>query len=374
VVSLPLAPVLPLVLTFGQGSSPAATCVSYDIYTNTITVACNSNLSSIYQIVNDKSVLEKDAHGVWILNAIIKVNPQAKLTIDRTDTSWLKITNKILQESQPNFISISGNAKIDGVKITSWDPFSDSVIRQNVKGSIPRPYIMITKGAGTVNVSNSEIASLGYNSFPSNGFSYSTGGNGSSIINNTFHDMWDGFYSDHVGFITIKNNKYYNNLRYGIDPHTGSHDLSIIGNLAYNNSAIGIICSENCYNILFNSNTVHNNGLAGLMFSRDTNNSTAEKNYAYNEKIGISIFSSSNDKVHNNLLKSTIRAIYIGGSSSGNHVHNNTVVNATVGIYFADIHPKNNVLENNNLNNITYPTMIIGTNNIGRNNVVVYNK
>jgi hypothetical protein len=44
-----------------------------------------------------------------------------------------------------------------------------------------------------------------------------------------------------------------------------------------------------------------------------------------------------------------------------------------VGIYFADDHPKNNVLENNNLNNITYPTMISGTNNIGRNNFV-YNR
>jgi poly(beta-D-mannuronate) C5 epimerase len=366
-----LASVLPSMLIFAQGSP--ARCINYNIFTNTITVTCNTNLSKIYQVVNDKSVLEKDPHGVWILNAIIKVNPLAKLTINRTDTSWLKITNKILQESQPNFISISGNAKIEGVKITSWDPFSNNVIRQNVNGSIPRPYILITKGAGSVNVLNSEIAFLGYNSFPSNGFSYSSGGNGSSIINNTFHDMWQGFYSDDIGFITIKNNKYYNNLRYGIDPHTGSHDLSIIGNTVYNNSNIGIICSENCYNILFDNNIVHNNGVAGLMFSRDSNNSTAKNNYAYNEKIGISIFSSSNDKVYNNLVRSTIRAVIIGGTSLGNHVYNNTMMSDGVGIYFADDHPKNNVLENNNLNNITYPTMISGTNNIGRNNFV-YNR
>ncbi|HEY6884323.1 MAG TPA: right-handed parallel beta-helix repeat-containing protein, partial [Nitrososphaeraceae archaeon] len=333
--------VLPLVLTFGQGSSPAAACVSYDIHTNTITVACNSNLSSIYQIVNDKSVLQKDAHGVWILNAIIKVNPQAKLTIDRTDSSWLKITNK--NKSQPNFIYIFGSAKIDGVKITSWDLISKDIIKQNVKGSSTRPYIMVNNSAGTVNISNSEIAYLGKNSYPQNGLVYESGGNGSSIINNTFHDMWDGFYSAAVGFITIKNNKYYNNLRYGIDPHTGSHDLSIIGNLAYNNTTIGIICSENCYNILFYDNIVHNNGVAGLMFSLNTINSVGKKNYAYNEKAAFSIYGSSNNRVYDNMLKSSDTGVFIGGNSSHNHIFNNTIVKGKDGIYFNGKQPKDNV-------------------------------
>jgi parallel beta-helix repeat protein len=294
-------------------------------------------------------VLEKDPHGVWILNAIIKVNPLAKLTINRTDTSWLKITNK--NESQPNFISISGSAKIDGVKITSWDPSSNYIIRENVNASIPRPYILIDRSTGSVNVSNSEIAFLGFNSYPSNGIVYASGGKGSSIINNTFHDMWDGFYSDSASFITIKNNKYYDNLRYGIDPHTGSHDLFIIGNLAYNNSHIGIICSESCYNIVFDNNTVHNNGVAGLMFSLDTNNSIAKKNYAYNEKVGFSVYSSSNDKVYSNLVKSSHTGIFIAGTSLGNHVYNNTMMDDTFGIHFGDNHPRNNVLENNNLIN-----------------------
>jgi mannuronan 5-epimerase len=365
------------VVTFGQrslSSSGSAACISYSIYNNTITVRCNANLSNISQVVNDRSVLEKDPEGVWILNAIIKVNPHAMLTIDRTDTSWLKITNRIFSENESNFITISGSAKIDGVKITSWDPFSDDVIRQkNKEGSAPRPYILIDRGARSVNVSNSEFAFLGYSSFPSNGFVYNRGGNNSNVVNNKFHDMWDGFYSDSAGFITIKNNKYYNNLRYGIDPHTKSHDLNIIGNTAYNNSNIGIICSENCYNILFDNNTVHNNGKVGLMFSLDTNNSTARKNYAYNEKAGFSIFSSSNDKVYNNIVNSSHTGISVGNNSSDNHIYNNTIMNTVVGINFPDSNPKNNLIENNNLTNIVYPTMIKGTDNIGRNNSV-YNK
>jgi mannuronan 5-epimerase len=304
VLSLLLPPILPSVLIFAQSSSSSsARCVNYDIYTNTITVTCNANLSKIDKVINDRSVLEKDPHGVWILNAILKISPLAFLTINRTDASWLKITNTILHENVPNFISIYGNTKIDGIKITSWDPFSKDVIRQNVKGSIPRPYIMINKGAGSVNVSNSEIAFLGFSSNPSKyGLSYHSGGGGSSLLNNTFHDMWDGFYSDSVGSISIKNNKYYDNLKYGI-----------------------------------------------------------------------AIYQSSNHKAYNNLLKSSYAAIYIAGSSLNNRVYSNNIMNCNFGFYFADNKSKNNLYENNNLNNISYPIVVNGINNVGRNNYV-YNK
>jgi poly(beta-D-mannuronate) C5 epimerase len=346
----------PSVLVFVQAYAVATGCVNYEFHTNIITVSCNSKLSEIARAVNNRTVLEKDPHGVWILNATIKINHPATLTIDQSDTSWLKITNK--NNNEPNFISVSGKVKIDGVKITSWDPLTSDVIRQNVKGSIPRPYIMIDKGSESANISNSEVAFLGYasNLGGANGFLYYYGGGGSSILNNTFHDMWDGFYSDSVGFITMKDNKYYNNLRYGIDPHSGSHDLSIIGNLVYNNSKIGIICSKDCYNILFSNNVVHDNGVAGLMFSLNTNNSVAKKNYAYNEKIGISIYQSSNNKIYDNLVKSSNMGIYLDGISSGNHIYNNTIMNGTVGFYLhLENNSRNNIYENNNLNNISQP-------------------
>jgi mannuronan 5-epimerase len=331
-------------------SASGTQCANYDSNTNIIFVTCNANLSEIYHFVNNRTVLEKESHGVWILNASIKVNSLAKITLNHTDTSWLKIINK--NDREPNFISVSGSAEITDVKITSWDPISNDTIRQNVNGSIPRPYIIVNNAVGTVNISNSEVAFLGYNSYPSNGLIYEHGGNGSTIVNNTFRDMWDGFYSDAVGFITIKNNKYYNNLRYGIDPHSGSHDLSIIGNIANNNSKIGIICSEDCYNLIFENNTVHDNGLAGLMFSLQVNNSTAKKNYAYNEKVGISLFSSSNNKVYDNLAKSNDKGIFVAGTSLGNHIYNNTIMNGKDGIEL-DNTAKDNVLENNIMHNVS---------------------
>jgi hypothetical protein len=336
-----------------HGNAVGKQCVNYDHYTNIITLYCNANLSEINQVINDRNVLEKDLLGVWILKAIIKVSPLAQLTINHTDTSWLKITNK--NNTEPNFIDVSGALKVDGIKITSWDLSSKNFIRQNVNGSIPRPYIKILGSSESANISNSEVAFLGYASKAggTNGFLYYRGGNGSSILNNTFHDMWDGFYSEAVASVTIKNNKYYNNLRYGIDLHPGSHDLNITGNLVYDNHKIGIICSQHCYNILVSNNVVHNNRVAGLMFSLDTHNSIARNNYAYHEKIGISIYHSSNDKVYNNLVISSDVGIYAAGSSFDNQIYNNTLMNGNIGIYAAgssfDNQIYNNTLMNGNI-------------------------
>jgi hypothetical protein len=63
----------------------------------------------------------------------------------------------------------------------------------------------------------------------------------------------------------IANNLVHDNYLYGIDPHTGSHDITIIGNKVYDNNASGIICSKHCYNqttevnyVPFDSNYYYN--------------------------------------------------------------------------------------------------------------------
>jgi len=334
-------------------------CSIYDPESNLITVFCNATLSTIDHDVNNKTVLKKENNGIWTLNAIIKVNPNAQITIDKNDTSWLRITNQNV--SEPNFIKISGSAKINGVKITSWNSSSNDVIKQDVNGTLARPFIVVDNATGPVDISNSEIAFLGFGKYPLNGFIYRHGGNGSSIYNNNFHDMWDGFYSDSVQSITIKNNTFYNNLRHGLNPDASSHDLTVFGNMAYNNSDIGMLCSDRCHNILFDNNTVFNNGNSGFELSSNTYNSTVKKNFAFNEKVGISIISSSNNKINDNIFKSNERGIFIGGNSSGNNIYNNTLIDDKIGIYFDNPLTTNNLLKNNNMDSkSTTPVFLNG--------------
>ena len=291
-----------IIATFTVKVTPEP-CINYNMDTNTIDIMCKATLSKINRLVNNPNVLEKDPHGVWILYAILRVSPQGELIINRTDTSWLKIANQKFHENEPNFILISGNAQIDGVKITSWNPHSNDVIRQNVKGSVERPYILINNSSGSTNISNSEIAFLGSASSPGEyGISYHSGKGGSIIANNTFHDMPAGFYSDSVGHITIRNN-----------------------------------------------------------------------NFNDNSNFGIAIYQSQNDKIYNNLLKSSHVSIHIGDDSMNNHVYSNTITNSTFGVSFAGSKSKNNLVENNQLSGVPYPVTFNGINNVGKNNSV-YNR
>jgi poly(beta-D-mannuronate) C5 epimerase len=52
----------------------------------------------------------------------------------------------------------------------------------------------------------------------------------------------------------IEDNHVHDNTIYGLDPHTGTHDMIIRNNVVHNNGEEGIICSEDCYNITIEGN------------------------------------------------------------------------------------------------------------------------
>ena len=127
----------------------------------------------------------------------------------------------------------------------------------------PRPYIRIeepsdgTAIGGTTNITNSEIAYLGYEGgwgTGTSGIHYHMAGHGSVIRNNNIHHLYFGFYSVGVGGMVIENNRIHDMGHYGIDPHTGTHDMVIRNNTVYGNNGTAIICSLDCYNILFEKN------------------------------------------------------------------------------------------------------------------------
>jgi parallel beta-helix repeat protein len=348
------------------GSSPPK-CASYDPHNDTINITCDTNMPAIDQNIHDKNILDRESDKVWILKAGINVNPDAKLTLTSNDTRWLKITNN--DNDIPNYINISGKANINGVKITSWNLIENDVIEQNNNGSIPRPYIKTYKEAGAIDILNSEIGYLGYDSSRRQGISY-YGGNGSTLTNNTIHDMWYGFYSQYIGFVNISNNYFYNNFRYGIDPHTGSHDFIIANNTVYN-SNIGAICSLDCYRILFEGNKMYDNKKIGIMFSRSISDSVAKNNYIYSSNTGIAVSESNNNELYNNIIEKSNNSVKIHQGSSNNHIHSNTFKDSTNGINLADMNTTNNLFENNNLTHMIYAVRVTSANT---NNSLVSNE
>ena len=351
-------------------------CINYDPYMRTITVSCSSaRLTDIDNQIHDSSILSKQSPaGTWQLNANIVIAKEATFHIDSTDTKWLKIVSDQAIAPVPYSIDVHGSLKIDSVKITSWDPTTNNYAISNgwreavppgTKGATPNGYI-IHYGAprgfikiehdatGTTDITNSEIAYLGYESgstsdIGSGGLNY-YGANGSVIRGNSIHDLYFGFYSSGVSRMTIENNQVYHNANYGLDPHTGTHDMIIRNNIVHDNGAQGIICSLNCYNVLIENNQIYNNGGAGIMFSRNMSNSVARNNIIFNEDKGILISQSHYNKIYNNTISDSQYGINVVFGSSGNTFYSNVTRNSSHGLVLDSTSNKNTFYNNQFIN------------------------
>jgi parallel beta-helix repeat protein len=238
------------------------------------------------------TISKNNNEKVWLLNAGLKVEKDATLYINSNDVTWLKI---IPSKKSPNAIEVDGSLKVDSVKITSWNPkindyvyFSDAVNHDELQYKKEvRPYIKVNTGAkGPTIIQNSELAYLGYSCSGCGGITF-YGGENSILKNNDIHHIYKGFYSKEMKHMLIEGNHVYGNERYGIDPHTGTHNMTIRNNTVYDNGYSGIICSLDCYNIMIEDNEVYNNGNngkgRGIAFSINMFDSVARNNYVHHQ-------------------------------------------------------------------------------------------
>ena len=363
-------------LSFSTNSN----CIEYDSKERIITIMCDSaNLTDIHNQLRNSDVLEKaeslPSGQVWLLDAGIIIKNGATLYINSTDTSWLKILapdrgiasdvrdDKENYVGKANGIEVYGSLKIDSVKMTSWDLSLNNYAVNDGKRSLkgteyevqlgsPRPFISVERQAtGTTDITNSEIAYLGYEEGvgggPVVGLTY-FGGNGSVIKNNNIHHLHFAFYSNGVRNITIENNHVHNNGQYGLNPHTGTHDLIIRNNVIHNNVGQGIICSLECHNITIEGNKVYRNEGAGIMFSRNMQHSIARNNTVFDETECIFVSDSHSNQIYNNTVSRCSAGLYLKAGFTNNTLHDNIVMNSEKGI----------LVDNESLNNKFYRNTI----------------
>jgi poly(beta-D-mannuronate) C5 epimerase len=336
-------------LTAHNIASDPQFCVQYDSLTKSITITCNfANLSQIDKVLKNPKVLKKDGQGAWLLNANLTIANDANFIIDSNDTKWLKINSTTGRDA--HHIYVKGNMKIDSVKISSWNTSSNDYAKTDLK--TPRASIIIQpKGTGKTDIFNSEIAYLGDgNTSRGQGLSYWSG-NGSVLRNNTIHHLYYGFYSERIGNITIENNTVHSDIKYGLDPHTLTHDMIIRNNNVHSNGHIGIICSLDCKNITIEGNTVYNNTKAGIMLSKNVQDSIVRDNQIQGENTGISVSESSKDAVHGNVIRNSTNGIQVKLNSSNNIIQNNSIYYSDkCGIQVSDKSSTNMIISNSILN------------------------
>lgn len=353
-------------INFVSASLPVSGCINYDSSQRTVIISCASaNLSDVYNQLHDNNIIHKESSNdnIWLLNAGLTIQKDSVFYINSTDTNWLKILTTPNDRINTNQIDVLGSLKVDSVKITSWDPITNDYgntngTRQTVQNKLVtdegavRPTIKVEGGAtGTTDITNSEIAYLGYEGGTiagASGLSY-YGGDNSTLKNNKIHNLYFGFYSKGVGGMDIENNQIYDNDIYGLDPHTGTHDMSIRNNFVYNNGGFGIICSVNCYNITIEKNTVHDNN-HGIMLSRNMTNSIVQDNIIRNEnKTGIFVSDSYNNQIIKNTISNSATAILLNVKASNNIISKNTITNSKEGITLSDDVGTGNLIKNNKI-------------------------
>src|SRR5918994_6589934 len=338
-------------LRFTAEAGEGGPCIDYDAAENTIAINCNASFLDVVQTINDPEILENLGNGEYLLNANLEVADD--VTFEMTSSSsgdglqYLKITGT-------NGIIVHGRIEISGIIITSWDTETDSPVSQTETGSVPRAFINLRESEGGF-VHDSEIAYLGYQEFGRRGFDLFGGGGPShdlEIRGSKFHDMWFAFYSRGAYNITVDGNEYYNNIKYALDPHSGTHDMNITNNWLHHNP-IGAICSDRCSNILIEGNRAEHNTKAGIFFSRNMHDSIARNNYIYNTTSGITVSESPNNQIYNNTIEGAISQgirlfnpdIPDDGLTEDNFVYNNTIIDSENGI--REIRSHDNILEDN---------------------------
>jgi mannuronan 5-epimerase len=380
-----------------QSNNPStSSCIAYDLITRSITVSCTNptRLTDVNNALHNNNILSKQSsNGVWFLNANLVISKGAIFHIDSTDTKWLKISSKVMHSPGATtklgpayWIDVHGSLKIDSVKITSWDPTTNYYAKTNgsrtgsgvfIMGA-PRPSIVVENNAtGTTDITNSEIAYLGFEQGKhkgGSGLSYYFGGDGSIIKNNIIREVYFGLYTFGVGHMVVENNIVRNSGHYGLDPHTGTHDMIIRNNTVYGNNGSGIICSLNCYNILIENNKVHNNAGDGIDFSRNMYNSIARNNIVYNEPSGIFVSQSHKNQIYNNSISKSGSGINVNSGSSNNKFSGNTISNSLTNAILLTSGASSNTFASNKISDSTPESLKIEQDPTSKNNVFSNNQ
>jgi mannuronan 5-epimerase len=341
-------------LHYFNAAEEGSACIHYDQGENTITIGCNASFQDVVQAINDPAdIIENLGNGEYLLNANLEVSDGVtfEMTSSEDGLQYLKIAGV-------NGIIVHGKILIDGVKITSWDISDEDVIQQNINGTIRRGYMQFAASEGS-QIINSEFGYLGEVEFGRRGFDlFGDGPSHDMLIKGSkFHDMWMAFYSRGAYNITVDGNEYYKNIKYALDPHSGTHDMSITNNWLHHNP-IGAICSDRCYNILIEGNLVEHNTDYGIFFSRNMHDSIARNNNVYNTTSGITVSESPNNQIYDNTIEGAssqgIRLfnpnIPDDGVTEDNLVYNNSIINSDDGIVAARSH--DNILESNKFSDI----------------------
>ncbi|MBX3011974.1 MAG: glycosyltransferase [Caldilineaceae bacterium] len=336
------------------------------------------DIPTIHRIINDPALLEHEGNGVYVLKTNLELKRHTVLLVEGPQVTWLKLKSD--EKGSVRIFGDSANIGISETKITSWDPKLNDV-DHNVEDG--RAHIRVNNSR--MDIVKSEIAFLGQPKLRNSGGGVyglswriensarfqrelTTG----TFEENDIHDNYMGFYSFGATAMTLRNNKVYNNLEYGLDPHDDSNNFIVEFNEVFNNGNHGIIFSRRCVNNIIRNNRSYNNALHGIMLDRESNYNSIYDNYVAGNTDGIALWRSDLNTIYNNEIVGNKRGIRLNRRSADNVLYANQINDSSqYGVYLYE-ESRANWFINNQMSSNRVGIYIRALNNYIFNNEVAF--
>ncbi len=302
--------------------APAGAVATYDRAANKIVLSAGAvSLPVLSRLVDDPTALRETAPGEWLLNTDLEIGPGASLAVTAPAARRLALSS-----APGRFVAIrvlSGALAVTGTCVTSWDPARSKADTVHADG---RSFILARDGA-RMTVDRAEVRYLGYADVESYGLAWRTAGSTGRVTDSIISGNYFGVYSFEIGGLVVTGNEVYDSVVYGIDPHTGSHDMTIAHNVVHDNGKHGIILAEDCVDSVITDNVVYSNAQHGIvLFLRSDRNVVANNESFRNGAQGINVNESSGNAIRDNRVYDNGESgVGIGQAATGTTVERNDV-------------------------------------------------
>lgn len=343
-------------LPIREASEAKAYSIEYRPESDTIVVngrLHTTTLASIYKAIANSDILEYEGEGVYLLKADLVMGPHTILLLEHTDVTWLKLQSDI--EKSASIIGNNSDILIDGITISSWDPFNEDYDRNPADG---RSYIRVDNGR--MDIVNAKISHLGQpHSRLSGGGVYGLSWRidenrlaGEQLVTgmverSVIHDNYVGIYISGATGMRIRYNDFSDNLRNGIEIKQNSRSVSVEDNYISGNARHGLILSRHAVNNTIRNNRIVQSEQYGIVLDRGSDFNTIEQNILTGNQDAMGIWQSDHNLISGNEIASNQRGILLNQRSAHNLIASNELfANAEYGIYLNDGARHNEVWDN----------------------------
>jgi len=237
----------------------------------------------------------------------------------------------------------SAHLTFNGVHVVSWDKANPI----NWSSNKPRPSVLAENNA-VMTITNSTFSNLGWDWNGAYGVSWTNGATGAAT-DSTFKQNFIGLYTAHVSGLRFDDDSFFENKLYGLDPHSGSANLTIVDDIAEDNAGHGIIFSDGVIDSVISGCISRDNHENGIMMDADSAGNTIRENVVYgNAGDGIVLSNSPDNKILFNRIYHNRIGVHVahGSPTIRTVVKHNLIEWNEVAFENIDL-PPSNVVENN---------------------------